>query len=191
MDKLSLDHIAALEKLNGYSTEAMESYMEVTPDGKFEEDMYLALGEVAPDSYLAVEPTWLDAQVELLKKQPWFKASPFGRREAEKELKDKPKGAFLVRVSSQKGHYAVSVKRKSGEVDHMLVLPSWAGAESNAPGQTQYRIGTYTTDLFNTIPKLVAFYIGHPFYDDERLIGIVESEDQDGGFYLDVEPIAQ
>eukprot|EP00055_Hartaetosiga_balthica_P013722 m.71544 g.71544 ORF g.71544 m.71544 type:complete len:192 (-) comp8354_c0_seq1:2397-2972(-) len=190
MDELTMEQLAELEQMDGYSANMMESYLEVTPDGTFEEDQYLSLTHDIPDSYLAVEPTWLDAQEQLLLKQPWFRPSPFGRKQSDSELKGKPKGAFLVRASSQKGHYAVSVKRKSGVVDHMLVLPSWAGNDSDAPGQTQYRIGTYTTDLFNTIPKLIAFYIGHPFFDDERLIGIVQSEDQDGGFYIDVQPVA-
>lgn len=29
-----------------------------------------------------------------------------------------------------------------------------------APGRTQYRIGTYSKLVFNTVPKLVAYYIG-------------------------------
>lgn len=157
---------------------------------------------------LAVSADWLDDQYEKLKKQPWFRPKPYNRKDAEDELAHKPLGSFVVRVSSQEGHYAVSFVRKNG-TDHMLILPSYvracvtlattdgfkddfkdgiseddeqrttvatphtfwlgttfisflsqAGVDSASPGKTQYRIGTYSTDLFNTVPKLVAYYIG-------------------------------
>ena len=112
--------------------------------------------------------------------QPWFRKKGYGRVEAETELKDKPVGSFLLRVSSQEGNYAISVVRPGPKVEHMLVLPSYAGPSSAAPGKTQYRIGTYSSDLFNTMPKLVAYYIAHPYYQDEKLVGLVVPEEQVG-----------
>lgn len=135
---------------------------------------------------------WLDTQYEKMKKQKWFHWDPkYGRAEAEDELRKRSIGEFVVRISSQPGHYAISVVRKNKQVDHMLILPSYAGAESNSPGKTQYRIGTYSTDLFNTVPKLIAYYIAHPYYGDERLVGIVTPEEQPGGFYFDVKPVRE
>lgn len=133
---------------------------------------------------------WLDEQHERMKKQSWFRPdTKYGRPQAEKELKGKHAGFFVVRISSQAGHYAISAVRKNGTIDHMLILPSYAGAESKSPGKTQYRLGTYSKDLFNTIPKLIAYYIAHPYYENERLVGIVVPEDQAGGFYFDVKPV--
>ena len=91
-------------------------------------------------------------------------------------------GTFVVRVSfSEPGHYAISAKSREGKVRaqanpappratahadsrhvscrplqvlSMLILPSWAGPDSDAPGQTQYRLGTtvcppaYSASLF-------------------------------------------
>ena len=39
-------------------------------------------------------------------------------------------------------------------------FPWQGGPGSQSPGQTQYRIGTFSTALFNTVPKLIAYYIG-------------------------------
>jgi hypothetical protein len=58
------------------------------------------------------------------------------------------------------GHYAISAIQHKG-MDHMLILPSYAGPDSSAPGSTRYRLGTYSRDLFNTVPKLIAYYIDH------------------------------
>lgn len=94
-----------------------------------------------------------------------------------------PFGSFVVRVSQSEpgrsnssffvvarncppsqlmfpGHYAISSIQHKG-MDHMLILPSYAGPDSTAPGCTRYRLGTYSRDLFNTVPKLIAFYIDH------------------------------
>jgi hypothetical protein len=76
---------------------------------------------------LAVSADWLDDQYERLKKQPWFRPKPYNRKDAEDELSHQPLGSFVVRVSSQEGHYAVSFTRKSG-IDHMLILPSYVRA---------------------------------------------------------------
>jgi hypothetical protein len=127
---------------------------------------------------VAVQPDWLDEQYAMMTTQAWFRKKGFGRAEAEAELSDKPIGSFLLRVSSQDGNYAISVVRPGPKVEHMLVLPSYAGPSSTAPGKTQYRIGTYSTDLFNTMPKLVAYYIAHPYYEQEKLVGLVMPEEQ-------------
>lgn len=71
--------------------------------------------------------------------------------------------------------------------DHMLILPSYAGNDSGAPGNTRYRLGTYSRLLFNTVPKLVAYYIGHPYINTSRLKGEVVPEEQEGG-YMMVDP---
>eukprot|EP00730_Choanoeca_flexa_P004517 TRINITY_DN11719_c0_g2_i3.p1 TRINITY_DN11719_c0_g2~~TRINITY_DN11719_c0_g2_i3.p1 ORF type:complete len:189 (+),score=67.13 TRINITY_DN11719_c0_g2_i3:60-626(+) len=181
-------HIEELSKLDGFNASFLDSYLELAPDGEYLE-MEQADAPVADDSYLAVQPDWLDEQYSMMTAQQWFRKKPFGRKEAEDELKGKPVGSFLVRVSSQDGNYAISVVRPGPSVEHMLVLPSYAGPNSTAPGKTQYRIGTYSTDLFNTIPKLIAYYIAHPYYQQEKLIGLVMPEEQDGGFYFDVKPV--
>lgn len=59
----------------------------------------------------------------------------------------------------QIGHYAISVTQPKG-MDHMLILPTFAD-DPAAPGLTRYRLGTHSRDLFNTIPKLIAYYIDH------------------------------
>ena len=45
---------------------------------------------------------------------------------------------------------------KSKAVESVLILPSFAGADSNAPGNTRYRFGTTEKKMFNTVPKLIA-----------------------------------
>ena len=96
----------------------------------------------------------------------------------------KAAGSFVTRVSqSQPGHFALSVVQEGKHFDHMLILPSYAGNDSGAPGNTRYRLGTYSRLLFNTVPKLVAYYIGHPYINTSRLIGEVVPEAQEGGKY--------
>lgn len=79
-------------------------------------------------------------------------------------------------TSTCTGHYAISAVTYDKTLDHMLILPSWVSAiqcctaraltirqapkESNAPGQTQYRLGTMSKTVFNTVPKMIAYYIG-------------------------------
>eukprot|EP00045_Choanoeca_perplexa_P003870 m.34058 g.34058 ORF g.34058 m.34058 type:complete len:189 (-) comp12271_c0_seq2:1291-1857(-) len=182
-------HMELLQGLEGFNEAFLDSYLELAPDGEYLEMDEAGQEPVADDSYLAVQPDWLDEQYTMLTTQPWFRKKGFGRTQAEAELADKPIGSFLVRVSSQEGNYAISVVRPGPNVEHMLVLPSYAGPNSTAPGKTQYRIGTYSTDLFNTIPKLIAYYIAHPYYQQEKLVGLVVPEEQDGGFYFDVKPL--
>jgi hypothetical protein len=43
--------------------------------------------------------------------------------------------------------------------------------------------------LFNTVPKLVAYYIGHPYINTSRLVGACVEEQQEGG-YMMVDPDA-
>ncbi len=45
----------------------------------------------------------------------------------------------------------------------MLILPSWAGPDSDAPGRTVYRLGSGSTLVFNTIVKLVKYYSEHKY----------------------------
>jgi hypothetical protein len=171
-----------------------DTYLEMTPDAVISEDMgvdgYLKLqaNQASEDSgYLAVDPDWLADQWDLLSEQKWFRGFQ-GRQEAKDELAGKPPGSFITRVSaSQPGHFALSVIQKNGHFDHMLILPSYAGKEAGAPGNTRYRLGTYSRLLFNTIPKLVAYYIGHPYIDDLHLNGDVAPEKQEGG-YMMVDP---
>jgi len=66
----------------------------------------------------------------------------------------------LRRAAPRPGHFALSVVQEGGQLDHMLVLPSYAGKDANAPGATRYRLGTYSKMLFNTVPKLCA-YVTH------------------------------
>ena len=83
-----------------------------------------------------------------------------------------------MRVSvSEPGHYAISCIQHGNDFDHMLILPSRAAdTGTSAPGGTRYRLGTYTKELFNTVPKLVAYYIDHAYIDKRRLQGHVRPE---------------
>jgi hypothetical protein len=60
-------------------------------------------------------------------------------------------GSFIVRVSeSQPGRYAISALQGSA-IQHLLVIPSYAGSDPNAPGGTRYRLGETSRILFNTV----------------------------------------
>lgn len=133
--------------------------------------------------YLALEDDWLTEQWSLLERQPWFRGKQ-QREEAEAELLGQSPGSFVVRVSTtEPGHYAISTVQFRGQMDHQLILPSRAGSNGEAaPGNTRYRLGTYSKELFNTIPKLCAYYIDRPYIDVRRLQGTVVSESQPGGY---------
>eukprot|EP00040_Diaphanoeca_grandis_P028526 m.165344 g.165344 ORF g.165344 m.165344 type:complete len:1263 (-) comp31382_c0_seq1:71-3859(-) len=130
------------------------------------------------------KPEWMMHQWDSLLGQPWFRGF-YGREQAQKELiQTKEAGSFIVRVSeSKKGHYAISVlqkqksKKDKFQVDHMLVLPSYAGRDPSAPGGTRYRLGENSRVLFNTVPKLLAYYIAHPYHkNNHHLKGRVNKE---------------
>ena len=93
-------------------------------------------------------------------------------------LKGTPSGSFLVRESSsQVGQFALSVvtnRRVAKEgLEHLLIIPSFAGTGSTAPGNTRYRLGTNNHAMFNTIAKLIAYYIGHELKVDGFVAGFV------------------
>lgn len=161
-----------------------DPYLKVVPDAIYDNKGPSIEGNA--DGYLAVEMDWLSEQWDLLKDQPWFRGH-MHRQEAIEELQPTRAGTFVVRVSSEPGHYAISTKQDNGNIEHMLILPSWAGYDTNAPGNTRYRLGTYSKLLFNTVPKLIAYYIAHPYIEHHRLVGEVLPEKQNGG-YLDVAP---
>eukprot|EP00038_Savillea_parva_P007138 m.168008 g.168008 ORF g.168008 m.168008 type:complete len:403 (+) comp12909_c0_seq1:286-1494(+) len=174
--------------------QAPGSYLHVTPDetvpAQFDNPLYFQSRQEAAlkePNYRAVEPDWLSDQEELLSVQDWFRGHQ-SREAATAELRGKPYGTFVVRVSqSQPGHYAISVTQPKG-MDHMLILPTFAD-DPAAPGLTRYRLGTHSRDLFNTIPKLIAYYIDHEYLDVRRLQGTVVPEAQPGG-YMDINPHA-
>lgn len=59
----------------------------------------------------------------------------------------------------------------------MLVLPSYAGRDPTAPGGTRYRLGANSRVLFNTVPKLIAYYIAHPYHkNNHQLQGVVHKD---------------
>lgn len=165
------------------------SYMAMEPDFELDEDMDMTqfLAKAAQQAkgdgnFQGMNDEWIEQQHDKLSKQPWYKGD-IGRKDALTVLKGKQDGAFLVRASqSQPGTYACSLVDK-GKVDHMLLLPSYAGAEAEAPGATYYRFGTKTKRLFNTVPKLIAYYIGHELDGTKlKLQGEVHAESQAGGF---------
>lgn len=166
---------------------------EVVPDG-VDNPMYFEKSpgaDAGGTGYMAVEPDWLSEQWDLLSEQPWFRGFQ-NRDESETELLSYPPGGFVVRVSvSEPGHYAISCIQHGQDFDHMLILPSRATQQSgtSAPGNTRYRLGTHSKDLFNTVPKLVAYYIDHAYIDERRLQGHVLAETQAGG-YKEVNPTA-
>lgn len=106
---------------------------------------------------------WLLKQWKEMDDQPWFQGF-VKRTDAVAQLQGKPIGTFLVRVSETKpGHYAISVSSLSG-VDQILILPSYAGRDPTAPGGTRYRLGPESRVLFNTVPKLIAYYLSKPYH---------------------------
>lgn len=113
---------------------------------------------------------WLTHQWDLLQQQQWFRGF-YKRKDAESELRKSPQGdnrrlmscylgltvgrfcpgSFIVRVSeSQPGRYAISAIQ-GGAIQHLLVIPSYAGNDPNAPGGTRYRLGETSRILFNTV----------------------------------------
>ncbi|EGD74060.1 hypothetical protein PTSG_05752 [Salpingoeca rosetta] len=159
-------------------------YLSVAPDGEY--DASRAQPDGDDDGYLAVNPEWLEEQWKLLSVQPWFRgAQSYTRHDATTELAQAEPGTFVVRISqSQPGHYAISAKTTANKIVSMLILPSWAGADSTAPGHTQYRLGTASTLLFNTVPRLIKYYTENNYYMGERLKGEVVPEQQEGGYML-------
>eukprot|EP00039_Didymoeca_costata_P019072 m.336119 g.336119 ORF g.336119 m.336119 type:complete len:411 (-) comp17764_c0_seq1:253-1485(-) len=172
------------------------AYMHVEPDEIIPEHLDNPVyflqqnGNNDATGYMAVEPDWLSEQWDLLSDQPWFRGFQ-NRDESERELRSCAPGGFVVRVSvSEPGHYAISCVQHGMDFDHMLILPSRAGGGGvAAPGNTRYRLGTYSRHLFNTVPKLIAYYIDHPYVDDRRLQGYVRPEQQPGG-YMEINPSA-
>mmetsp|Transcript_16675 Transcript_16675/g.49035 ORF Transcript_16675/g.49035 Transcript_16675/m.49035 type:complete len:1171 (+) Transcript_16675:59-3571(+) len=133
------------------------------------------------DGFEGESMEWLTHQWDLLAQQEWFRGF-CSRKDAESELRKMPSGAFVVRVSESKpGRYAISVLQ-GGVVQHLLVIPSYAGNDPNAPGGTRYRLGETSRILFNTVPKLCAYYIARPYHRLFRLRGHVKAEQQAGGF---------
>ena len=53
------------------------------------------------------------------------------------------------------GHFALSVvtnrRQSKGGLEHLLILPSFAGKDSNAPGNTRYRLGAYYKNKKETV----------------------------------------
>ncbi|EDQ92548.1 uncharacterized protein MONBRDRAFT_30924 [Monosiga brevicollis MX1] len=187
MDTLDFD-FKALEMMADQAQPENDSYLSVQPDGQWKGDRRPEATEES--GYLAVQPEWLEGQWELLSSQPWFRGSDDYRRDdATRELAGQEAGAFVVRISfSQPGHYAISAKTSENKIVSMLILPTWAGPNSNAPGQTQYRLGSQSKLLFNTVPKLIKYYTENPYYHGNRLKGDVRPEQQEGG-YIDVTPV--
>eukprot|EP00729_Bicosta_minor_P008169 gene8169-32321_t len=140
-------------------------------------------------SYLQMEPA--EAEDDAGPEASYLEMTPdavIEEGDAKQKLDVSPPGTFVTRVSqSQPGHFALSVVQEGKHFDHMLILPSYAGNDSGAPGNTRYRLGTYSRLLFNTVPKLVAYYIGHPYINTSRLKGEVVPEEQEGG-YMMVDP---
>eukprot|EP00053_Salpingoeca_punica_P007697 m.70020 g.70020 ORF g.70020 m.70020 type:complete len:239 (-) comp14283_c1_seq1:1388-2104(-) len=159
-------------------------YLAFDPDSAYAAVQPDAVQDQAPvfDGHFGpMEEDWLSEQWDLLKNQPWFRGH-MKRADAVDELQGRPAGSFLVRVSSEPGHYAISVIQDNGRIEHMLILSSYAGEGTNAPGDTRYRLGTYSTYYFNTVPKLIAYYIANPYIEHHKLRGVVQPEQQDGGY---------
>ena len=165
-------------------------YLAVTPDYVVQNSvtnfMKRAAEEGAADArYLGETEAWQRLQQHALVRQPWYRGSR-SRSQAHAELLDQPEGTFVVRYStSRPGHYACSFV-EGHRVHNMLVMPSYAGKSHGSPGSTMYRFGTKSRLMFNTIPKLIAYYIGHPYEGTRRLRGTVEFEMQDGGFTAEI-----
>lgn len=115
--------------------------------------------------YMAINPAWLIEQNKLMTHLPWYRNN-YKREDAIEELEEQPIGSFLVRYSSQPGHYAISAQMGYA-LEHMLILPSWDSTRC-ARGETLYRLGSKSTKLFVSIPDLIQFYTHTPFYTDHQ-----------------------
>eukprot|EP00041_Stephanoeca_diplocostata_P037818 m.1447794 g.1447794 ORF g.1447794 m.1447794 type:complete len:1137 (+) comp25110_c0_seq12:126-3536(+) len=136
-------------------------------------------------SFQGDRPEWLMHQWDLLSEQDWFEGF-CTREEAQEILADRINGSFVVRASeSYHGHYAISVVQRTDEravCHHLLIFPSYAGGDPTVPGGTRYRLGKEQRNMFNTVPKLIAYYIANPYHHHYRLRGHVKQERQAGGF---------
>jgi hypothetical protein len=87
---------------------------------------------------------WMEKKWELMKAQPWYRHD-MKREAVPNYLAGQPPGTFIVRPSSRKGQFAISFVTPPGYtaggkkrlVENMLILPSFAGANSTAPGNTR------------------------------------------------------
>eukprot|EP00055_Hartaetosiga_balthica_P018783 m.135356 g.135356 ORF g.135356 m.135356 type:complete len:225 (-) comp9941_c0_seq1:136-810(-) len=185
-EDVDYDNFNTEEVAEEYEEDAQGGYLGVEPDGEYDEARASAPGDKEESGYLAVNPDWLEEQWKLLAVQPWFRGDEtYNREDATRELSKTDPGSFVVRVSiSQPGHYAISTKTKAGKIVSMLILPSWAGPNSNAPGQTQYRLGSTSKLLFNTVPKLIQYFCENNYYRGDSLKGDVIPEKQEGGYML-------
>ena len=89
-----------------------------------------------------------------LEQQPWYRHA-FTRSQVNDMLTDVAVGTFVVRQSSQKGIYVISVLAPSGVVLNVRLMPELVG------GQTQYRLGLEGDRTFETIVALVTGYGEH------------------------------
>ena len=115
-------------------------------------------------SYKGTDKKWVATQHMILGAQPWFRPE-MTRTRANKALRGKKRGKFVIRPSgSELGTYAcsISIGKSKNDVTHMLVLPSFAD-DASVEGGTRYRFGTKSKLMFNSIPKLVAYHISHPY----------------------------
>lgn len=115
--------------------------------------------------YMAINPAWLVEQNKLMTNLPWYRNN-YKREDAIEELEEQQIGSFVVRYSSQPGHYAISAQMGYA-LEHMLILPSWDPTRC-ARGETLYRLGSKSTKLFVSIPDLIQFYTHTPFYTDHQ-----------------------
>jgi len=147
-----------------------------------------ARDEKSDGTFQGVDTKWLSEQWVMLEQQPWFRGF-VDRHKSQDELRTAPIGTFVVRVSeSQPGHYAITTVQERVGIKHILVLPSYAGRDPTAPGATRYRLGKASRKLFNTVPKLIAYYISKPYHMDNLVVhqlkGAVMAESQSGGVAL-------
>eukprot|EP00041_Stephanoeca_diplocostata_P014179 m.255198 g.255198 ORF g.255198 m.255198 type:complete len:911 (+) comp19611_c0_seq2:217-2949(+) len=101
-----------------------------------------------------------------LHKQPWFR-SDVTRQQVDELLSDTFHGMFIVRPSSKKGLYALSVQGgnltydDASQIVNMLLLP----ATEN--GKSGFKLGQFGTEFFSTIPELVEYFTKNPYAEDE------------------------
>ncbi|EDQ84898.1 uncharacterized protein MONBRDRAFT_39070 [Monosiga brevicollis MX1] len=101
-----------------------------------------------------VKPVRLNESSDFIDK-PWFRSN-FTRAQVEDLLSGTPPGTFVVRPSSKKDHFALSLQTVRHKIANMLIVPI---AQPN--GKFLYKLGASNDQSFSSVAELVEHYLEH------------------------------